>query len=173
MRAHAVLDTACLPPLLTSLLFPLSSLPAPPSLPPSLPPPAPAPQMSRVLGGGVVPGSMVLIGGDPGVGKSTLLLQVRGGWVGGGVGGRGEGGRDGFGQPKLRGQHVGRQLNGTRMKRDKNGSSERGAEVDAQRADDRELPLYPCTLGSLSRFSKACRWEDDNGGRVSDSGNAD
>jgi len=29
-----------------------------------------------VLGGGVVPGSMVLIGGDPGVGKSTLLLQV-------------------------------------------------------------------------------------------------
>ncbi len=33
-------------------------------------------EFSRVLGGGVVPGSMVLIGGDPGVGKSTLLLQV-------------------------------------------------------------------------------------------------
>jgi len=31
-----------------------------------------------VLGGGVVPGSMVLIGGDPGIGKSTLLLQVSG-----------------------------------------------------------------------------------------------
>ncbi len=30
----------------------------------------------RVLGGGVVPGSLVLIGGDPGVGKSTLTLQV-------------------------------------------------------------------------------------------------
>jgi DNA repair protein RadA/Sms len=30
----------------------------------------------RVLGGGIVPGSMVLIGGDPGIGKSTLLLQV-------------------------------------------------------------------------------------------------
>lgn len=29
-----------------------------------------------MLGGGVVPGSMVLIGGDPGIGKSTLLLQV-------------------------------------------------------------------------------------------------
>ncbi len=28
------------------------------------------------LGGGVVPGSLVLIGGDPGIGKSTLLLQV-------------------------------------------------------------------------------------------------
>lgn len=33
-------------------------------------------EMDRVLGGGVVPGSLVLIGGDPGVGKSTLLLQV-------------------------------------------------------------------------------------------------
>ncbi len=29
-----------------------------------------------MLGGGVVPGSLVLIGGDPGIGKSTLLLQV-------------------------------------------------------------------------------------------------
>lgn len=33
-------------------------------------------EFSRVLGGGVVPGSMILIGGDPGIGKSTLLLQV-------------------------------------------------------------------------------------------------
>ncbi|WP_016950671.1 DNA repair protein RadA [Anabaena sp. PCC 7108] len=33
-------------------------------------------ELDRVLGGGVVPGSMVLIGGDPGIGKSTLLLQV-------------------------------------------------------------------------------------------------
>lgn len=32
-------------------------------------------EMDRVLGGGIVPGSVVLIGGDPGVGKSTLLLQ--------------------------------------------------------------------------------------------------
>ncbi|KAK8274391.1 hypothetical protein V6Z12_D10G070100 [Gossypium hirsutum] len=32
-------------------------------------------EVARVLGGGVVPGSLVLIGGDPGVGKSTLLLQ--------------------------------------------------------------------------------------------------
>lgn len=35
-------------------------------------------EFNRVLGGGVVPGSMVLIGGDPGIGKSTLLLQVSG-----------------------------------------------------------------------------------------------
>lgn len=33
-------------------------------------------EFDRILGGGVVPGSVVLIGGDPGVGKSTLLLQV-------------------------------------------------------------------------------------------------
>jgi DNA repair protein RadA/Sms len=33
-------------------------------------------EFDRVLGGGIVPGSLVLIGGDPGIGKSTLLLQV-------------------------------------------------------------------------------------------------
>lgn len=33
-------------------------------------------ELDRVLGGGVVPGSMILVGGDPGIGKSTLLLQV-------------------------------------------------------------------------------------------------
>jgi DNA repair protein RadA/Sms len=35
-------------------------------------------ELDRTLGGGVVPGSAVLIGGDPGIGKSTLLLQVAG-----------------------------------------------------------------------------------------------
>ena len=34
------------------------------------------PELDRVLGGGLVPGSAILIGGDPGIGKSTLLLQV-------------------------------------------------------------------------------------------------
>lgn len=33
-------------------------------------------ELNRVLGGGIVPGSLVLVGGDPGIGKSTLLLQV-------------------------------------------------------------------------------------------------
>jgi DNA repair protein RadA/Sms len=33
-------------------------------------------EFARVLGGGIVPGSIVLVGGDPGIGKSTLLLQV-------------------------------------------------------------------------------------------------
>ena len=44
-------------------------------------------ELDRVLGGGIVPGSLLLIGGEPGVGKSTLLLQVAGGiaTAGGGV----------------------------------------------------------------------------------------
>ena len=33
-------------------------------------------ELDRVLGGGIVPGSLVLVGGNPGIGKSTLLLQV-------------------------------------------------------------------------------------------------
>ncbi|MDH7514379.1 MAG: DNA repair protein RadA [Bacteroidota bacterium] len=43
-------------------------------------------EMDRVLGGGIVPGSMVLLGGDPGIGKSTLLMQICAA-----VGGRSEG----------------------------------------------------------------------------------
>jgi len=35
-------------------------------------------EFNRVLGGGIVPGSLILIGGDPGIGKSTLLLQISG-----------------------------------------------------------------------------------------------
>jgi DNA repair protein RadA/Sms len=34
------------------------------------------PEFNRVLGGGIVPGSLILVGGDPGIGKSTLLLQT-------------------------------------------------------------------------------------------------
>ena len=33
-------------------------------------------ELDRVLGGGIVQGSLVLVGGDPGIGKSTLLLQM-------------------------------------------------------------------------------------------------
>lgn len=36
----------------------------------------PDPEMNRVLGGGIVPGSLVLLGGEPGIGKSTVLLQL-------------------------------------------------------------------------------------------------
>lgn len=38
--------------------------------------PCPDKEFNRVLGGGIVPGSLVLIGGEPGIGKSTLLLQI-------------------------------------------------------------------------------------------------
>ncbi len=41
-------------------------------------------ELDRVLGGGMVPGSMILVGGDPGIGKSTLLLQVAGNVAGSG-----------------------------------------------------------------------------------------
>ena len=34
------------------------------------------PELNRVLGGGIVPGSLVLLGGEPGIGKSTLMLQT-------------------------------------------------------------------------------------------------
>ena len=36
----------------------------------------PIAEFARVLGGGIVPGSIVLVGGDPGIGKSTLMLQM-------------------------------------------------------------------------------------------------
>jgi DNA repair protein RadA/Sms len=39
-------------------------------------------EFSRVLGGGIVPGSIVLVGGDPGIGKSTLMLQMAIGMAG-------------------------------------------------------------------------------------------
>jgi DNA repair protein RadA/Sms len=40
-------------------------------------------EMTRVLGGGVVKGSLVLVGGEPGIGKSTLMLQVAAALAGG------------------------------------------------------------------------------------------
>ncbi len=39
-------------------------------------------ELDRVLGGGLVPGSVTLLGGEPGIGKSTLLLQLLASWVG-------------------------------------------------------------------------------------------
>jgi DNA repair protein RadA/Sms len=46
-------------------------------------------ELDRVLGGGLVPGSLVLLGGEPGIGKSTLLLQAAAGLTRGPAGGRG------------------------------------------------------------------------------------
>lgn len=39
------------------------------------------PEIDRVLGGGLIPGAFVLLGGDPGIGKSTLLLQLLSSWA--------------------------------------------------------------------------------------------
>ena len=39
-------------------------------------------ELDRVLGGGIVPGSVTLLGGEPGIGKSTLLLQLLAAWPG-------------------------------------------------------------------------------------------
>jgi DNA repair protein RadA/Sms len=46
-------------------------------------------ELDRVLGGGLVPGSLVLLGGEPGIGKSTLLLQAAAGLARGSAGERG------------------------------------------------------------------------------------
>ncbi len=46
------------------------------------PVPTTIPELDRVLGGGLVPGSVTLLGGEPGIGKSTLLLQLLAAWSG-------------------------------------------------------------------------------------------
>src|SRR6478752_1188725 len=65
-----------------------------PMLPPSMPPiqisdvdpteftprPTGVAELDRVLGGGLVPGSVTLLGGEPGIGKSTLAMQLAAGW---------------------------------------------------------------------------------------------
>ncbi len=43
--------------------------------------PSTFPEIDRVLGGGLVPGALILLGGDPGIGKSTLLLQLCAAWA--------------------------------------------------------------------------------------------
>jgi DNA repair protein RadA/Sms len=42
---------------------------------------SPFPEIDRVLGGGLIPGAFILLGGDPGIGKSTLLLQLVSAWA--------------------------------------------------------------------------------------------
>jgi DNA repair protein RadA/Sms len=68
-------------------------------------------EMDRVLGGGLVPGSVVLVGGEPGIGKSTLLLQAAAGLaVGGAAGGRDvlyATGEESAGQVRLRAGRLG------------------------------------------------------------------
>ncbi len=64
-------------------------------------------EFDRVLGGGIVPGSVVLVGGDPGVGKSTLLLQVASHLVRAGRGVLYVSGEESAAQIRLRAQRLG------------------------------------------------------------------
>jgi len=64
-------------------------------------------EFDRVLGGGIVPGSLILIGGDPGIGKSTLLLQVADRMSAGGTTVLYISGEESERQIKLRGERLG------------------------------------------------------------------
>ena len=68
-------------------------------------------ELDRVLGGGLVAGSVVLIGGDPGIGKSTLLLQMLG-TLGQRVRGLYVTGEESLAQVASRGQRLGIALDG-------------------------------------------------------------
>lgn len=65
-------------------------------------------EFQRVLGGGIVPGSLVLIGGDPGIGKSTLLLQTAGNVAAAGLPVIYISGEESLRQIKLRADRIGR-----------------------------------------------------------------
>jgi DNA repair protein RadA/Sms len=64
-------------------------------------------EFDRVLGGGIVPGSLILIGGDPGIGKSTLLLQVADRMSAGGTTVLYISGEESERQIKMRGERLG------------------------------------------------------------------
>jgi DNA repair protein RadA/Sms len=64
-------------------------------------------ELDRVLGGGLVEGSFILLGGDPGIGKSTLLLQMAGGLGSGGVSVLYVSGEESVHQSGLRAQRLG------------------------------------------------------------------
>ena len=64
-------------------------------------------ELDRVLGGGVVPGSVTLLAGDPGVGKSTLLLEVAHEWARGGRRALYISGEESAGQIRMRAERTG------------------------------------------------------------------
>jgi len=64
-------------------------------------------EFDRVLGGGLVPGSAILLGGDPGIGKSTLLLQAAASFAGKGLKTIYVSGEEAAGQIRLRAERLG------------------------------------------------------------------
>jgi DNA repair protein RadA/Sms len=73
------------------------------------------PELDRVLGGGVVPGGVVLIGGDPGIGKSTLLLQALASLAASGVQGLYVTGEESLAQVAARATRLGLDRNALRL----------------------------------------------------------
>ena len=65
------------------------------------------PDLDNILGNGLVPGSTILVGGEPGIGKSTLLLQVAGAVAGSGRKVLYASGEEGLGQIKTRAERLG------------------------------------------------------------------
>ena len=65
------------------------------------------PELDRVLGGGLVPSSAVLVGGDPGIGKSTLLLQAAAAFAGQGLSCIYFSGEEAASQVRMRAQRLG------------------------------------------------------------------
>jgi DNA repair protein RadA/Sms len=65
------------------------------------------PELDRVLGGGLVPGSVTLLAGDPGVGKSTLLLEVAHRWAAAGKRALYLSGEESAGQIRMRAERTG------------------------------------------------------------------
>jgi DNA repair protein RadA/Sms len=65
------------------------------------------PEIDRVLGGGLIPGALILVGGDPGIGKSTLLLQLVSAWTSQGKNGLYISGEESSEQIYLRGKRLG------------------------------------------------------------------
>ena len=68
-------------------------------------------ELDRVLGGGIVPGSLVLVGGDPGIGKSTILLQVCKNLAAAGVSTLYVSGEESLKQIKMRAARIGKFCN--------------------------------------------------------------
>ena len=64
-------------------------------------------ELDRVLGGGIVAGSMILLGGDPGIGKSTILLQAARNMAGSGIDILYISGEESLRQIKMRGRRIG------------------------------------------------------------------
>ena len=72
-------------------------------------------ELDRVLGGGIVPGSLVLVGGDPGIGKSTILLQVCKNLAAAGVSTLYVSGEESLKQIKMRAARIGTFTNDVRF----------------------------------------------------------